>query len=222
MYSVSRCLVSLLLVAFALAAQPASARQHAVESHHGVYRHHDRYRAAAYRFRVARAPYGAQVYGAQAYGPQSYEAQAYGPQSYESSYAGGVADMASANGVPASLVERVIRRESGGNPRAVSAGNYGLMQIRLGTARAMGYGGSAQGLLDAATNMTYAVRYLAGAYRAAGGNEDRAVALYARGYNAAPVQASWNAPTTRTMYDVYQAPYGLPDVGYRVVHRRRR
>ena len=30
--------------------------------------------------------------------------------------------------------------------------------------------------------MTYAVRYLAGAYRAAGGNENRAVALYASGY----------------------------------------
>ena len=43
------------------------------------------------------------------------------------------------------------------------------MQIRLGTARAMGYhGGSPQGLLDADTNMTYAVKYLAGAYRAAG------------------------------------------------------
>jgi hypothetical protein len=93
---------------------------------------------------------------------------------------------ASANGVPVSLVDRVIKRESGGNPRAVSRGNYGLMQIRLGTARAMGYGGSAAGLLDASTNMTYAVRYLAGAYRAAGGNESRAVALYARGYNAAP------------------------------------
>ena len=31
--------------------------------------------------------------------------------------------------------------------------------------------------------MTYAVKYLAGAYRAAGGNHDRAVALYARGYH---------------------------------------
>lgn len=93
---------------------------------------------------------------------------------------------ASANGIPVSLVNRVIRRESGGNPRAVSRGNYGLMQIRLGTARAMGYGGSAAGLLDASTNMTYAVRYLAGAYRAAGGNESRAVALYARGYRATP------------------------------------
>ncbi len=95
---------------------------------------------------------------------------------------GMAAAQASANGVPVSLVERVIKRESGGNPRAVSRGNYGLMQIRLGTARAMGYSGSAAGLLDPATNMTYAVKYLAGAYRAAGGNESRAVALYARGY----------------------------------------
>jgi soluble lytic murein transglycosylase-like protein len=93
-----------------------------------------------------------------------------------------VSQQASANGVPVSLVHRVIMRESGYNSRAVSRGNYGLMQIRLGTARAMGYGGSAAGLLDPATNMTYAVRYLAGAYRVAGGNESRAVALYARGY----------------------------------------
>jgi soluble lytic murein transglycosylase-like protein len=92
------------------------------------------------------------------------------------------ASQAGAAGLPASLVERVIRRESGGNPRAVHAGNYGLMQIRLSTARAMGYTGSAAGLLDAQTNMTYALRYLAGAYRAAGGNESRAVALYSRGY----------------------------------------
>ena len=95
---------------------------------------------------------------------------------------GMAAAQAGANGVPVSLVERVIKRESGGNPRAVSRGNYGLMQIRLGTARAMGFTGSAAELLDAQTNMTYAVRYLAGAYRAAGGNENRAVALYASGY----------------------------------------
>src|SRR5580692_8127850 len=95
---------------------------------------------------------------------------------------GMAAAQASANGVPVSLVERVIKRESGGNPRAVSRGNYGLMQIRLGTARAMGFTGSAAELLDPQVNMTYAVRYLAGAYRAAGGNESRAVALYASGY----------------------------------------
>ena len=89
---------------------------------------------------------------------------------------------ASANNVPEALVRRVILRESRYNPRAVSAGNYGLMQIRLGTARRLGYRGTWQGLLDADTNMTYAVRYLAGAYRAAHGNAALAVALYQRGY----------------------------------------
>ncbi len=39
------------------------------------------------------------------------------------------AAQASAAGIPVSLVERVIGRESGGNVRAVHAGNYGLMQI---------------------------------------------------------------------------------------------
>lgn len=97
-------------------------------------------------------------------------------------YASSVARHAAANGVPPELVHRVIMRESRYNPRAVSKGNYGMMQIRLGTARAMGYTGSAAGLLDADTNMTYAVRYLAGALRAAGGNHDRAVSNYARGY----------------------------------------
>ncbi len=95
-----------------------------------------------------------------------------------------IAERAAANGVPVSLVRRVIMRESGYNPRAVSAGNYGLMQIRLGTARSLGYSGGAAGLLDPSTNLTYGVRYLAGAYRVAGGNESRAIALYQRGYSA--------------------------------------
>ena len=93
-----------------------------------------------------------------------------------------VARHAAANNVPEDLVRRVIKRESGGNPRAISKGNYGVMQIRLGTARAMGYRGSAAGLLDADTNMTYAVKYLAGAYHAADGNANRAVHYYAAGY----------------------------------------
>ena len=132
-------------------------------------------------------------------GPSGSTYYDYAAQSSWSSPAGGfrghselsgmIASQASAAGVPLSLAERVVRRESGGNPRAVHAGNYGLMQIRLGTARSMGYGGSASGLLDPSVNMTYAMRYLAGAYRAAGGNESRAVALYARGYHATPARA---------------------------------
>jgi soluble lytic murein transglycosylase-like protein len=93
-----------------------------------------------------------------------------------------VVQHARAHGVPEALVHRVIRRESGYNPRASSRGNLGLMQIRYATARGMGYTGPASGLLDANTNMTYAVAYLANAYKVAGGNPDRAVALYAGGY----------------------------------------
>jgi soluble lytic murein transglycosylase-like protein len=93
-----------------------------------------------------------------------------------------IARHAAANNVPEDLVRRVIKRESGGRPHVVSAGNYGLMQIKLPTARALGYTGTAAGLLDADTNMTYAVKYLAGAYRVAGGNVNRAVHYYAAGY----------------------------------------
>jgi soluble lytic murein transglycosylase-like protein len=93
-----------------------------------------------------------------------------------------IARFASANNLPEALLRRVIHRESRGNPRVISKGNYGLMQIRLGTARAMGYRGSAAGLLDAETNMTFAAKYLAGAYHAANGNMDRAVHYYAAGY----------------------------------------
>jgi soluble lytic murein transglycosylase-like protein len=94
-----------------------------------------------------------------------------------------VAMHAQATGVPESLIHRVIVRESRYNPRAIGKGGaMGLMQIKHATARGMGYSGSAAGLLDAETNIKYAVRYLAGAYRVARGNHDRAVALYARGY----------------------------------------
>jgi soluble lytic murein transglycosylase-like protein len=93
-----------------------------------------------------------------------------------------IARHAAANGLPVELVRRVVARESGGNARASNRGALGLMQIKHATARSLGYGGSASGLLDAETNLTYATRYLAGAYRAAGGNQSRAVALYASGY----------------------------------------
>lgn len=122
-----------------------------------------------------------------------------------------VAQYAAANNVPASLVHRVIRRESGYNPRAVSRGNYGLMQIKLGTARALGYRGSAAGLLDPAVNMQYAVKYLAGAYRAAGGNADRAVHYYAAGYYYAAKRRGLSMPAAETSYAMLlSGPRAMP------------
>jgi soluble lytic murein transglycosylase-like protein len=88
-----------------------------------------------------------------------------------------------ANGLPPALVHRVIMRESRYNASLVGrGGTIGLMQIKLATARGLGYTGTAEGLRDPDTNLTYAVKYLAGAYRAANGNHDRAVGYYASGY----------------------------------------
>jgi soluble lytic murein transglycosylase-like protein len=89
---------------------------------------------------------------------------------------------AKANNVPEALVHRMIVRESGYRPHLVSRGNIGLMQIKLGTARGLGYTGSAEALRDPDTNLTYAVKYLAGAYRAANGDHKRAMHYYASGY----------------------------------------
>lgn len=86
------------------------------------------------------------------------------------------------NDVPVDLVERVVQRESRFNPAARNGPYYGLMQIRPETARTMGYRGRPSGLLDADTNLTYAVKYLRGAWLVSDGDRDRAVMWYARGY----------------------------------------
>ncbi|WP_309083154.1 lytic transglycosylase domain-containing protein [Chelativorans sp.] len=93
-----------------------------------------------------------------------------------------IARYAAHYGVPERLVRRVVKRESNFNPAARNRIYWGLMQIRHDTAQTMGYRGPAHGLLDAETNLKYAVKYLRGAYITAGGNEDRAVRFYAAGY----------------------------------------
>lgn len=129
----------------------------------------------------------------------------------QGSYEGLVQSHAAANGIPASLVHRVIMRESRYNPRAVGRGGaMGMMQIKLATARGMGYTGSAQGLLDANTNMTYAVKYLAGAYRVAGGNHDRAVGYYASGYYYAAKRRGMAGATTAQPAQVAQVELPNP------------
>jgi soluble lytic murein transglycosylase-like protein len=84
--------------------------------------------------------------------------------------------------VPRSLVHRVVQRESGYNPAARNGPYYGLMQILPQTAGTMGFRGKPSDLLDAETNLKYAVKYLRGAWLVADGSEDRAVSWYSKGY----------------------------------------
>ena len=94
-----------------------------------------------------------------------------------------VAAHARANNVPEALVHRVIVRESRYRPDGVGrGGTIGLMQIKLATARGLGYTGDAAGLRDPDTNLAYGVKYLAGAWRAANNDHTRAMHYYASGY----------------------------------------
>jgi soluble lytic murein transglycosylase-like protein len=89
---------------------------------------------------------------------------------------------AAVNGIPVTLIHRVIDRESDYNPKARNGSYYGLMQISHATAKSMGYTGSAAGLLDPEVNLRYATKYLAGAYLVGGNSEDQAIRNYSRGY----------------------------------------
>jgi soluble lytic murein transglycosylase-like protein len=94
-----------------------------------------------------------------------------------------VAAHARANNVPEALVHRIIVRESRYRPDVVGRGGaIGLMQIKLATARGLGYTGDAAGLRDPDTNLAYGVKYLAGAWRAANNDHARAMHYYAGGY----------------------------------------
>ena len=84
--------------------------------------------------------------------------------------------------VPAPLIHRVIQRESDYRAHARNGPYYGMMQILPATARNMGFMGEDADLLDAETNLTYAVKYLRGAWLLSDGSYDTAVMHYARGY----------------------------------------
>ncbi len=93
-----------------------------------------------------------------------------------------IAQYADLYDVPEDLVHRVVQRESTYNPAARNGPYWGLMQIHPQTARTMGHRGPPEELLDAETNLRYAVKYLRGAWLVSGGDRDDAVMWYARGY----------------------------------------
>lgn len=84
--------------------------------------------------------------------------------------------------MPRGLVHRLAIRESTHRPWAVNDPYYGLLQILPATARSMGFRGQPRDLLDADVNLEFAGKYLRGAWLLADGDQDRAIALYAKGY----------------------------------------
>jgi soluble lytic murein transglycosylase-like protein len=94
-----------------------------------------------------------------------------------------ITEYAGANGVPVDLARAVVKHESGFNPDVTGlAGEIGLMQIKLSTARGMGYKGTAKGLYEPATNLRWGMKYLGQAQKLAGGSECGMLSRYNGGH----------------------------------------
>jgi len=89
---------------------------------------------------------------------------------------------ASENGLPYGLADAIVRLESRYNPGARNGPNMGLTQINFRTAQSLGYQGTSTGLLDAETNLRYGLKYLAQAYKLAGGDTCGTILRYQFGH----------------------------------------
>ena len=88
-------------------------------------------------------------------------------------------------GVPFSLARAVVKIESGFRPNARGkAGEIGLMQVKLSTARGLGYSGSAKGLYNPDTNLRYGIKYLAMAHKIGGKTTCGTILRYNAGHGA--------------------------------------
>lgn len=96
-----------------------------------------------------------------------------------------IAKYAQAYGVPIRLAHAVVQVESNyrSNARG-AAGEIGLMQLRLATARGIGYRGSAKALYNPETNIKFGMKYLGEAYKLGGGSTCGAILKYNAGHGA--------------------------------------
>lgn len=96
-----------------------------------------------------------------------------------------ISSYASAYGVSEALAHAVVRVESNFRPQVTgAAGEIGLMQLKLGTARMMGYDGSAKALYDPETNIKYGMKYLAKAQELGDGSTCGTILKYNAGHGA--------------------------------------
>lgn len=90
---------------------------------------------------------------------------------------------ASRHGLPFEMADAVMRVESAYQPFVRgAAGEVGLMQVMPPTARMLGFAGTLEELADPETNIALGVRYLAEAWRLAGGDICTAAMKYRAGH----------------------------------------
>lgn len=103
-------------------------------------------------------------------------------------------------GVPEALAHAVVQVESNFRANVTgAAGEIGLMQLKLSTARMMGYHGSAKALYDPETNIKYGMKYLAKAQELGNGSVCGTILKYNAGHGATsmnPISARYCTKVT--------------------------
>lgn len=90
------------------------------------------------------------------------------------------------NKLPPQLLSSLCYIESSHNPKAVNhddgtGDSLGICQVKLATARFLGFKGSREDLLNAKTNITYSAKYLKYQLNRYDSNVEKAVAAYNAG-----------------------------------------
>ena len=87
------------------------------------------------------------------------------------------------HGVPVEFARAVVHVESSYNSRATgSVGEIGLMQLKYETARMIGFTGTREQLYQPVANLTWGMKYLAGAWKLGGKSACGAVIRYQGGH----------------------------------------
>jgi soluble lytic murein transglycosylase-like protein len=129
-----------------------------------------------------------------------------------------IADKAKEYNVPLPLALGVIEAESGFRVRAHNEGNWGLGQIRCGTARSIGMTGSCKQLLDPQINLTYSMAYLRAALNEAHDDYCYALTLYNGGFGRGRKTSAYCKHILRSL----DMPQGPAIVKHKQKHERGR
>ncbi len=101
------------------------------------------------------------------------------------------------NGIPEKLANAVVQIESRYNPSARGGSALGLMQIKVQTARSVGFSGDWRGLMAPETNLHFGMRVLADAYKTSRGDVCMALAKYQSGHLTTRMSAANRAYCAR-------------------------
>lgn len=105
---------------------------------------------------------------------------------------------ARSHGIPTDFARAVVKVESNWNPRLTgAAGEVGLMQIKHGTARYIGFAGTRDELYEPDTNVRWAMKYLADAWELADGDMCLTVLKYQAGHQATSMTRAASAYCSR-------------------------